>query len=203
MTATMPARTDVGDRQTRLAAIAKAGIRALLQLAGDDPDRPGLAATPDRVVRAFLEMTDRPGDPAALLARQFTDAGPVDQPVTVGPIAFTSVCEHHLLAFPGTAWVSYLPGASGTVIGLSKLPRVVQHYARRPQIQERLTTQIADAIMTHTDAAGAACLIRADHTCMTLRGVRQPGAQMTTTALRGTFAGSAVLRAEFLAQARG
>lgn len=163
------------------------GIRALLRLMGEDPDRPGLVGTPARVVKAYLEMAARPGDPSHDLAVVFADIDHPNTPVVVGPIPFTSLCEHHLLPFTGEAWVSYVP-SSGRVVGLSKLPRTVQHYAARPQVQERLTQQIAEAVDTYLDPAGVGVLIRGDHTCMSLRGARTSGARMTTTDLRGSLA---------------
>lgn len=176
---------------------AMKGIRALLVLVGEDPNRPGLVDTPHRVVKAYREMCGRPGDPAVDLARVFPDVGQVPGPVTVGPIPFTSVCEHHLLPFTGTAHVSYLP-AGGRVVGLSKLPRTVHHYAARPQVQERLTQQIADALTDHLQPDGVAVVIRGVHTCMSLRGACTPGAYMETKDLRGLLE-HGQLRAEFMA----
>lgn len=166
-------------------AVALAGIRALLRLMGDDPDRPGLAGTPARVVKAWLEMASRPGDPGRDLAVVFSDIEHPNTPVTVGPIPFVSLCEHHLLPFTGHAWVSYVP-ALGRVVGLSKLPRTVHHYAARPQVQERLTQQIADALTEHLDPTGVAVLIKGNHTCMSLRGAKTPGV-METFDLRGSL----------------
>jgi GTP cyclohydrolase I len=171
------------------------GVRAMLTLAGEDPDRPGLRDTPDRVLKAWLEMTGSPGDPAVLLATMFDDAGPVDEMIVVGPVPFTSVCEHHLLPFTGHAWVGYVPNGNG-VVGLSKIPRLVEHFARRPQVQERLTGQITAALDTHVQPIGSACIIRAVHSCATMRGVRTE-APMTTSSLTGVFRDPTV-RAEFL-----
>lgn len=176
-----------------------AGVRAMLRLAGEDPDREGLLDTPGRFLRAWLELTSRPGDPEDLLAVMFDDAGPVDEMVVVGPVAFTSLCEHHLLPFTGQAFIAYIPTTG--VVGLSKLPRLLEHYARRPQVQERLTRQIVDAIEAYVPNQGAACLIRATHTCASMRGVRKE-APMTTTALTGSFREDPAARAEFLAYAR-
>lgn len=181
--------------------LAVAGLQALVRLVGDDPGRAGLIDTPRRVIAALREMCDRPGDPAQLLSRTFEDPdGPIDEMVTVGPIEFVSVCEHHLMPFTGTATVAYLP--NGPVVGLSKLPRLVHHYARRLQLQERLTRQITTAIDAHLVSRGSACLIRATHGCTTCRGVRTP-APMTTTSLTGAFRDEAETRAEFLAMAQG
>lgn len=175
--------------------VAEAGIRALLRLMGEDPNRSGLTATPTRVVNAFLEMTDKPGEPADLLATMFDDAGPVDEMIVVGPIPFTSICEHHLLPFTGHAHIGYIPNGGG-VIGLSKLPRLLEHFARRPQVQERLTSQITTAITEHVPCQGAACVIRAVHSCAEMRGVRKP-APMKTSSLSGVFRDDATARSEF------
>jgi len=183
--------------------IAVEGVRALLRLMGEDPDREGLLDTPARVVKAFAEFTTPPpGDPAALLGRVFSDVGyPTDEMIAVGPIAFTSLCEHHLLPFTGDAWVAYLPSAKG-VVGLSKIPRLLTHYAMRPQVQERLTTQVVDALDQHLSPDGAACIIRATHSCMSLRGIKAQGAAMVTSVLRGQFKDDPTVRAEFLALTR-
>lgn len=165
---------------------AEEGVRALLQLMGDDPDRDGVVDTPARVVKAYLELAARPGDPAVLLAKQF-DVEHTDEMVVVGPITFTSLCEHHLLPFTGEAWVAYVPGPAGKVVGLSKIPRLLMHYAARPQVQERLTGQITAALEEHLRPLGAACLIRSTHSCMSLRGVKANGASMTTSSLTGIF----------------
>jgi GTP cyclohydrolase I len=173
-----------GDTVASLVDRATDGVVALLRLMGEDPQRPGLAETPARVVRAYLEMASRPGDPGADLAVVFPDVAHPGTPVTVGPIPFVSLCEHHLLPFTGEAWVAYVP-TGGRVVGLSKLPRTVAHYAGRPQVQERLTGQIADALVEHLDPAGVGVLIRGNHTCMSLRGSRTSGALMDTVDLRG------------------
>lgn len=166
--------------------VALSGIRALLRLMGENPDRPGLVDTPARVIKAYREMAGRPGDPGRDLAVVFPDVKHPQTPVIVGPIPFVSLCEHHLLPFTGTAWVSYVP-QEDRVVGLSKLPRTVAHYAARPQVQERLTSQIVDALVEHLDPAGAGVLIRGEHTCMSLRGAKTPGAVMETTDLRGSL----------------
>lgn len=179
-------------------AQVQTGVRAMLQLAGEDPDSPGLQATPRRVVDAWVQMTDRPGDPEVLLATVFTDET-IDQMITVGPIPFASVCEHHLLPFTGVAWIAYIP--TGSVVGLSKLPRLLEHYARRPQIQERLTAQVTTALDKYVSTMGSACCIRAVHSCATLRGVRKQ-APMTTTSVTGAFKTDLAAREEFLATTR-
>jgi len=176
---------------------AVAGVRALLRLMGEDPHRPGLVNTPERVVRAYLEMAAQPGDPEHDLGVVFSDVRHPGTPVTVGPIPFVSLCEHHLLPFTGTAWVSYVPNV-GRVVGLSKLPRTVAHYAARPQVQERLTAQIADALVQYVQPAGVGVLIQGVHTCMRLRGAKA-GGQMRTYDVRGVMKSDPALRAEFLA----
>jgi GTP cyclohydrolase I len=180
---------------------AEYGITALLRLMGEDPTRPGLRDTPARVVKAYLELADRPGDPASLLGKVFADVtAPEGEMIAVPGIHFTSLCEHHLLPFTGTCTVAYIPNGGG-VVGLSKIPRLVQHHARRPQVQERLTGQIVDDLVTHLDPAGAAVLIESEHSCMALRGVRAQGATMVTSALRGRFLENPATRAEFMALA--
>lgn len=177
------------------------GVRAMLRLLGRDPDDPAVADTPRRWVRAMREMaTPIQATPAEVLERRF-DIGPVDSVVVVGPVSFVSVCEHHLLPFTGRAWIAYKPEGS-TVVGLSKLPRLVRHYAARLQVQERLTEQITAALDEHLDTSGAACVIRAEHSCMTLRGVRAQDAIMTTSSLTGIFRTNPEARAEFLALTR-
>ena len=145
-------------------------------------------------------MADRPGDPGRDLGVVFPDVHHSEGPVQVGPIPFVSLCEHHLLPFTGHAWVTYLPH-QGRVVGLSKLPRTVAHYAHRPQVQERLTAQIADSLVEHLDPDGVGVVINGLHSCMALRGSRTVGAVMTTTDLRGAFRADP-LRAEFLDSAR-
>lgn len=176
-------------------ATAIDGVRAMLRLAGEDPDRPGLVDTPARVVKAFMEMTDRPGDPEVFMARMFGDAdAPVDQMIAVGPIAFTSICEHHLLPFHGHAYIAYIPVAD--VIGLSKIPRLLEHFARRPQVQERLTTQVGTTLAHYVPNAGVAVTITAAHSCASMRGVRL-AAPMTTSYLAGAFRSDPAARSEF------
>lgn len=175
------------------------GVQAMLRMAGEDPVRPGLLKTPQRFLDAWRELVAAPGDPGELLAVTFDDAGPVDEMVAVGPIEFASVCEHHLMPFTGLAWIAYLP-ADG-IIGLSKIPRLLEHYARRPQVQERLTGQITGALDKHVTSLGSACLIRANHSCASHRGIRK-AAPMVTSSLTGAFRTDASAREEFLALAR-
>lgn len=180
---------------------AEEGVRALLELMGEDCTREGLRDTPKRVVKAYLEMAERPGDPAELLSKVFADVDSTDSEMIVVPgIEFVSICEHHLLPFTGTATVAYIPGPGG-VVGLSKIPRLVHHFARRPQVQERLTRQIVDTLDEHLAPLGAACVIRSSHACMALRGVRAQGATMVTSRLSGRFMDRADTRAEFMALA--
>ena len=165
------------------AAIERA-VRDLLVAVGEDPDRQGLRETPDRVARMYAELlAGLRRDPGRHLDVFFDES--YDEMVVLRDIAFHSLCEHHLLPFIGKAHVAYLP--RGKVVGLSKLARVVEDFARRPQVQERLTSQIADLIMERLDAKGVGVVIEAEHTCMTIRGVRKPGAKMVTSAMRGLF----------------
>jgi GTP cyclohydrolase I len=179
---------------------ARDGVRAMLRILGMDPDAPGLVDTPDRWVRAYEEMgSDDYRTVDTILKRTF-ELDHVDSVVAVGPISFVSLCEHHLLPFTGQAWVAYKPDGN-TVVGLSKIPRLVQHLAHRPQVQERLTEQITEAITTHLPTTGAACLIRGEHSCMTMRGVKATGAEMVTSSLLGIFRDVPEARAEFFALA--
>jgi GTP cyclohydrolase I len=165
---------------------ATSAVRELLIAIGEDPTRDGLADTPARVARSFAELlSGYREDPAAHLDKQFQ----VDHEelVIVKDIPFSSMCEHHMLPFMGTAHVAYLPGTSGKVTGLSKFARLVDGYARRLQVQERLTSQIADAMMNHLHAEGALVVMEAEHLCMTIRGVKKPGAITTTSAVRGSL----------------
>ncbi len=170
-------------------------VREILLAVGEDPDREGLQKTPSRVARSYRElMSGLRIDPRQYLTTVFHE--PYDEIVLLRDIEFHSLCEHHLLPFMGRAHVAYLPG--GKVVGLSKLARLVEGFARRPQVQERLTTQIADALMEELNPSGAACVIEAVHTCMTMRGVKKHGSVMVTSALRGIFKDNAASRAEVL-----
>jgi GTP cyclohydrolase I len=173
-------------------------VATLLRELGEDPHRDGLVDTPDRVARAWREMTEGYRQDAAAILDATFDVGPYDQMVVVRDIEFWSLCEHHLLPFHGMATVGYLPG--DRVVGLSKIGRLVNCFARRLQVQERLTQQIADAMNEHLKPKGVGVLINATHTCMAMRGVRL-GADMVTSALLGRFRDDAVLRSEFLALA--
>lgn len=176
---------------------AMAGIEALLRAIGEDPRREGVLDTPRRVVKAFREMTAGTHvDVAAILERQFESAG-YDGVVAVTGIDFVSLCEHHLLPFSGTCSVAYLPG-NGRVVGLSKIPRVVDAYARRLQLQEQMTVQIAKAFEDHLKPKGVGVLVEATHSCMSCRGVRKPNARMITSEMLGAFRRDCAARDEVL-----
>ncbi|MBK7822593.1 MAG: GTP cyclohydrolase I FolE [Tessaracoccus sp.] len=161
-----------------------AAVREILAAIGEDPDRDGLQETPERVARAWGELVGGySGDVESLLGTTFDIAH--DEMVLVKDIELVSLCEHHLLPFTGVAHVAYIPSADGRVTGLSKLARLVELYARRLQVQERLTSQIADALVRHLDARGVMVVVEAEHTCMTMRGVRKPGSSTVTSAVRG------------------
>jgi GTP cyclohydrolase IA len=175
-------------------------VREILLAVGENPDREGLAQTPGRVARSYAElMSGLFENPRIHLRTVFKER--YDEVVLLRDIEFHSLCEHHLLPFMGRAHVAYLP--DGKVVGLSKLARLVEGYARRPQVQERLTMQIADALMDELNPVGAVCVIEAVHTCMTIRGVRKPGSVMVTSALRGIFKENPSSRAEVLALISG
>ena len=175
-------------------------VRALLLAVGEDPDRAGLAGTPERLARAYREMfAGLHEDPAEALDAQF-DIGHQEM-VLVRDIPMYSTCEHHLLPFHGVAHVAYIPGAEGRVTGLSKLARLVEGYARRPQIQERLTSQVADALAKRLEARGVMVVVEAEHLCMSMRGVRKPGSRTVTSAVRGVLRNQAT-RAEALSLMR-
>lgn len=178
-------------------ARAEAAVRELLYAVGEDPNRPGLVETPARVARAYQEMFGGLyTDPDAVLETTFDEQH--DELVLVKAIPMYSTCEHHLVSFHGVAHVGYIPGKDGRITGLSKLARVVDLYARRPQVQERLTGQIADAVMRKLDPRGVIVVIEAEHLCMAIRGVRKPGAITTTSAVRGQFKSDSASRAEAL-----
>ena len=167
----------------------------LLAALGVDLSSPDLAATPARMVRALREMTTPPG----FTATDFEATAEPGQLVLVHDIRFTSVCEHHVLPFTGVAHIGYVPRKR--ILGLSKVARVVHHCARRLQVQERLTGQIADWLVEHLEPAGVGVLLSAEHTCMTLRGVGATGSRTTTSALRGVLLDDAAARAEFMSLA--
>ncbi|HOW73531.1 MAG TPA: GTP cyclohydrolase I FolE [Phycisphaerae bacterium] len=174
---------------------AEMAVRSLLIALGEDPEREGLADTPRRVAKMYRELfAGVSADPAVHLKRVFHEQ--YDEVVLLKDIDFHSLCEHHLLPFHGKAHVAYLP--NGKVVGLSKLARTVDAFARRPQVQERMTCQIADALMEHLDPKGVVVVVEAEHLCMKMRGVQKPNGTMVTSAVRGTFKESAAARAEVM-----
>ena len=177
---------------------AEAAVRELLAAIGENPDREGLRETPARVARAYAELVSglrqRPED---VLTTTF-DIGH-DEMVLVRDIELWSMCEHHLVPFTGVAHVGYIPSESGKITGLSKLARLVDVFAKRPQVQERLTTQVADALMEILEARGVIVVIEAEHLCMTMRGVRKAGARTITSAVRGLMHTDAATRSEAMA----
>jgi GTP cyclohydrolase IA len=176
-------------------ARAEAAVRELLIAVGEDPDRPGLQDTPARVARAYAEtFAGLWQDPGEILATTFDEDH--DELVLVKDIPMYSTCEHHLVPFHGLAHVGYIPGEDGRVTGLSKLARLVEVYARRPQVQERMTSQIADALADVLKPRGVLVVIEAEHLCMAMRGVRKPGSRTVTSAVRGIFRDNASTRAE-------
>ena len=178
-------------------ARAEAAVRELLLAVGENPDRQGLQDTPARVARAYREMfAGLYTDPDAVLDTTFDEEH--DELVLVTKIPLYSTCEHHLVAFHGMAHVGYIPGSDGRVTGLSKLARVVDLYAKRPQVQERLTAQIADAIVRKLKPRGVIVVIEAEHLCMAMRGVRKAGSVTMTSAVRGQFKTDVASRSEAL-----
>jgi GTP cyclohydrolase I len=181
---------------------AEAAVRILIQWAGDDPDREGLRETPARVARSYRELfAGYEADPRAYMERTFEEVGGYDELVVLRDIPVVSFCEHHMLPVLGRAHVGYLP--TDRVVGISKLARVVHGYARRLQIQEKLTAEIAGAIDGILRPKGVGVVIEAEHSCMTLRGVNTPGASLTTSHLTGVIRDDARTRQEFLRLARG
>ena len=174
----------------------KTAVRTILAAVGEDPDRPGLEDTPRRVAKMYAEMFQGLRvDPARHLHVTFPET--YDEMVLVRDISFNSMCEHHLLPFNGVAHVAYIP--NGRVTGLSKLARVVDEVARRPQVQERMTQTIADLIESELGTSGAAVVVEAEHSCMSIRGIRKPGSLTVTSALRGVFKTNQSSRAEVMA----
>jgi GTP cyclohydrolase I len=176
-------------------------VRELLVGIGEDPDRDGLLATPERVARAYQEIfAGLWQEPEDVLTTTF-DLGH-DEMVLVKDIEVRSICEHHLVPFFGVAHVGYVPSHDGRITGLSKLARLVDVYARRPQVQERITAQVADALVSRMEPQGVIVVIDAEHLCMSMRGIRKPGSRTTTSAVRGLFQTSASSRAEAMALIR-
>src|SRR5918997_1341061 len=167
-------------------ARAAAAVRELLIAVGEDPDRPGLRDTPQRVARSYAEtFAGLRQDPYEVLATTFDEDH--DELVLVKDIPMYSTCEHHLLPFKGVAHIGYIPGDDGRITGLSKLARLVEVYARRPQVQERLTAQVADLLMEKLGARGVVAVFECEHMCMEMRGIRKAGARTITSAVRGLF----------------
>lgn len=177
-----------------------AAVREILLAIGEDPDREGLRRTPRRVADAYAELfAGLREDPRRHLRATFDENH--KEMVVLREIPFASLCEHHLLPFTGIAHVGYIP--RGRIVGLSKLARLVEGYARRPQVQERLTSEVADALMEEIEPDGCGVVIEAVHTCMTIRGIEKAGATMVTSAMRGGFRARPETRAEFMAIIRG
>ncbi|HVQ94831.1 MAG TPA: GTP cyclohydrolase I FolE [Mycobacteriales bacterium] len=173
----------------------EAAIRELLAAIGENPDREGLKRTPERVARSLAEQfAGLYVDPGEVLETSFDEGH--EEIVLVKNIEMYSVCEHHLVPFHGEAHVGYIPNEDGRITGLSKLARLVELYARRPQVQERLTSQIADTLVARLEPRGVIVVVEAEHLCMSMRGVRKPGARTVTSAVRGMFSTSASTRAE-------
>jgi GTP cyclohydrolase I len=179
--------------------IARA-VREIIEAIGENPGREGLIETPERIGRLYAELfSGLAQDPLDVLRRSFDEEH--KEMVILKDIPFYSLCEHHFLPFHGSAHVGYVP--EGRIVGVSKLARVVDILARRPQLQERLTSQVADAIMEGLHPDGVAVVIEAEHLCMTMRGVQKPGARMITSAIRGSFRRRGVTRSEFLSLVHG
>jgi GTP cyclohydrolase I len=173
----------------------RAAVREILLAVGEDPDREGLRETPERVARMYAEVfAGLHSDPRELLQKTFTQK--YDEVVLVKDIQFASFCEHHLLPFLGKAHIAYLP--KGKIVGLSKLARLVEVLARRPQVQERMTEELADMLTQELEPRGVAVIVEASHSCMTIRGVRNPDSNCTTSAMRGQFRDSQSTRAELM-----
>jgi GTP cyclohydrolase IA len=183
-------------------AEAEAAVRTLLLWAGDDPDREGLVDTPARVARAYEEFfAGYESDPVEMLARSFEETDGYDEMVVLRDIRLESHCEHHMVPIIGKAHIAYLP--SGRVVGISKLARVIETYAKRLQIQEKLTAQIANTIESVLKPKGVAVVIEAAHQCMTTRGIHKPGVTMVTSRMLGDFRTNDATRREFLAMIGG
>jgi len=179
-------------------ARAEAAVSELLAAMGEDPSREGLLDTPARVARAYAELTQGLRQTAEDVLTTTFDIGH-NELVLVRDIELWSMCEHHLVPFTGVAHVGYIPATTGKITGLSKLARLVDVYAKRPQVQERLTTQVADSLMRVLEPRGVIVVIEAEHLCMTMRGVRKAGARTITSAVRGTMRSNPATRAEAMA----
>jgi GTP cyclohydrolase I len=188
------------DEETSVAGVDEArierAVREILLAIGEDPDREGLVRTPHRVAASYAELfAGMREDPRRHLRVTFNEHH--REMVVLRDIPFASMCEHHLLPFTGRAHVGYIP--NGRVVGLSKLARLIEGYARRPQVQERLTSEIANALVEELNPTGCGVMIEASHSCMTIRGIQKAGATMVTSAMRGSFRARAETRAEFMA----
>ena len=176
---------------------AEAAVRTLLAWAGDDPTREGLLDTPRRVTKAYQEyFAGYAQDPADILDRTFAEIGGYEDMVMLRDIQFSSHCEHHMAPIIGRAWIAYIP--NGRVVGISKLARIVEAYAKRLQIQEKMTAQIANAIDTVLRPQGVGVVLKAEHFCMTARGIMKPGTDLVTSRMLGVFRDSAITRQEFM-----
>ena len=196
----LPTNASLEGRPSR--AEAEAAVRTLLRWTGDDPDREGLIDTPSRVVRAYEEFfAGYETDPVELLARSFEETDGYDEMVVLRDIRLESHCEHHVVPILGRAHIAYLP--AGRVVGISKLARVLEVYAKRLQIQEKMTAQIANCIQEVLDPRGVGVVIEAAHQCMTTRGIHKPGVTMVTSRMLGAFRDDASTRREFLAMIGG
>jgi GTP cyclohydrolase IA len=186
----------MSDRPTK--AEAEAAVRTLIRWAGDDPTREGLLGTPDRVARSYLEFfAGYAQDPKEVLQRTFSETGGYDEMVLLKDITLESYCEHHMVPITGVAHIAYVPHKR--VVGISKLARVMEIYAKRLQIQEKLTTEIADTIQEVLQPKGVAVVIQANHQCIATRGIHKPGVQMVTSRVLGVFRNDPSTRREFLA----
>ncbi len=180
----------------------KLAMASIIEAIGEDPLREGVKNTPQRVAEMYAELfSGLDADPKAELTVSF-EVGHQEM-VVLKDIPFYSMCEHHLLPFYGVAHIGYIPGADGRVVGISKLARVVEIFARRPQLQERMTQQIADTIFEALQPDGVAVVIQAEHLCMVMRGIKKPGTNVITSAMRGTFRSKAITRSEFLSLIQG
>ena len=190
--------TNSGERRRTSQSEAETAVRTLIEWAGDDPDREGLIDTPERVVRSYDEFfAGYNEDPVALLATTFEETAAYDEMIVLRDIRLESHCEHHIVPILGKAHIGYLP--AGRVVGISKLARLVEVFAKRMQIQETLTSQIADTIQEVLQPRGVGVVIEATHQCRTTRGIRKPGVSMVTSRMRGSFRDDPTTRREFLA----
>ena len=190
-----PNASHISDAEVAKKRIERA-VREILEAIGEDPDRDGLQRTPERIAKMYIDeiFTGLRDDPAHHLTVTFE--ADHDEMVMVRDIAVHSMCEHHLVPFAGKAHVAYIPGNDGRITGLSKIARLVDGFAKRPQVQERLTTQIADALVEELKPNGVLVMIEAEHFCMSMRGVKKPGSLTITSAVRGLFKTNAATRAE-------